>query len=118
MFMPLFAKVEYTYWEALTMKTKEQYYERVCENRKLAADPENLKCNCPITFCDWYGKCKECVALHRIHNDHIPFCLQSVIDDKLKALVGVVEMTATKKEKTPLEYGEYIKERDKQNNIK
>jgi hypothetical protein len=96
------------------MKTKEQYYERVLENRKLMADSENLRCYCPVTFCDWHGKCKECVALHRIHNDHIPFCLQSIIQDKINALVSAAEMTAIKKEKIPIEYGEYIKERDKE----
>ena len=96
------------------MKTKEEYYERVLENRRLAANPENLKCSCPVTFCDWHGKCKECVALHRIHNDHVPFCLQLIIQEKICALAGVVEMTAAKKEKVPADYGEYIRERDKE----
>lgn len=98
------------------MKTKEQYYERVLESRELAANPENLKCNCPVTFCDWHGKCKECVALHRIHNDHVPFCLQPIIRDKINALAGVVEMAAVHKEKVPADYGEYIRERDEESN--
>jgi len=95
------------------MKTKEEYYEQVLENRKLAANPDITKCTCPNTLCDWHGKCKECVAIHRFHNDHIPVCLQSIIKDKLTDLMGVVEMTATKKEGTPIEHRYYVKERDK-----
>ena len=95
------------------MRTKEEYYDLVLENRRLAADPQITKCTCPNTLCDWHGKCKECVALHRYHSDHIPVCLQPVIDDKLKALVGVSEMVATKKEGTPIEYRRYVQERDK-----
>ena len=94
--------------------TKEEFYESCLRNRKLLSDPENLKCICPDTLCEWHGKCKECIALHRFHNDHIPICLQPIIDDKLKALVGVAEMTATKKEGTPIEYRHYVRERDKQ----
>jgi len=95
------------------MKTKEEYYEQVLKNRKLVANPEITKCSCPNTLCDWHGKCKECVALHRFHNDHIPVCLHPIIQDKLKDLVGVSEMTAKKKEGTPIEHRHYVKERDK-----
>ena len=54
------------------------------------------------------------MALHRYQNDHIPVCLQGIVDDKLKTLVNVAEMTATKKESTPLEYRYYVKEQDAQ----
>ena len=95
------------------MKTKEEYYESVLENRKLAADSETTKCTCPNSLCDWHGKCKECVALHRYHNDHVPFCLQPIIEDKLKMLVGTVEMTISKRTGTPIEYRHYVKEKDR-----
>ena len=95
------------------MKIKEEYYEQVLQNRQLVANPEITKCVCPNTLCDWHGKCKECVALHRFHNDHVPVCLQSIIKDKLKDLLGAVEMTAIEKEKTPIEYRYYVKECDK-----
>ena len=96
------------------MRSKEEYYEQVVlKNRELASNPEIIKCSCPNTLCDWHGKCKECVALHRYHNDHIPVCLHHIIQDKLRDLAGVVEMTASKKEGTPIEYRYYVKERDK-----
>ena len=94
------------------MKTREEYYEGVLENRRLAADPQITKCTCPNTLCDWYGRCKECVALHRYHNDHIPICLQQIVEDKLEALAEVVERFTVKKEPTPIEYRHYVKERD------
>ncbi|MCL1859597.1 MAG: hypothetical protein FWF92_10250 [Oscillospiraceae bacterium] len=94
------------------MRTKNEYYEQVLKNRKLVSDPEITKCTCQNTLCDWHGKCKECVALHRFHNNHVPVCLQPIIEDKLKELVGVVEMIATKKEATPIEYRHYVKECD------
>ena len=95
-------------------RTKEEYYENVVlKNRQLAANPEITKCTCPNTLCDWHGKCMECVALHRHHNDHIPACLHGIIEDKLKALANVIEMTATKKDGTPIEFRHYVKEQDK-----
>ena len=94
------------------MRTKEEYYDLVLENRRLAADPNITKCICPNALCDWHGKCKECVALHRHYNDHVPVCMQSIISEKIKALASVAEMLAVKKEPTPIEYRYYVKERD------
>ncbi len=94
------------------MKTKEEYYTGVLENRRLAQDKSITACPCPNPLCDWHGKCKECVALHRYHADHIPFCLQPVIRSKVAALAGTVEMFLEKREPTPLAYRHYVKERD------
>ncbi len=96
------------------MRTKEEYYELVLQNRELTKDPNVMKCTCPNTLCDWHGKCRECVALHRHHGDHIPVCLQPIISDKIKALAGASELTAVPKEGTPLEYRHYVRERDQE----
>lgn len=96
------------------MRTKEDYYELVLENRKLANEPKVTKCTCPNTLCDWHGKCKECVALHRYHNDHVPFCLQPIIRDKVAALATTIETEVMDKVGTPIEYRHYVKKRDKQ----
>ena len=95
------------------MRTKEEYYELVLKNRELASDPNVTRCICPNTLCDWHGKCKECVALHRYHNDHLPLCLQPIIKDKISSIAATVEMGTTPKEGTPIEYRHYVKERDK-----
>jgi len=110
-------------------RTKEEYYENVVlHNRELVKSPDVMRCVCPNDLCDWHGKCHQCVALHRHHNDHVPFCLQPIIKNKLKSfscgvckcvLAPVVEMVTDEngvlKEKagTPIEYRRYVKERDK-----
>jgi len=94
------------------MKTKEEYYARVLENRTLVADPQLMQCTCPNTLCDWHGKCQECVALHRHHNNHLPACLQPLIEGKVKALAEAVELFTEKKDSHPPEYMRYVKERD------
>ena len=98
------------------MLTREEYYDNVLANRRLAADSQVTQCTCPNSLCDWHGKCKECVALHRYHGDHIPACLQPMIVERLKSLVQVAEMAAVKKESTPIEYRRYVKERDGRGN--
>ena len=100
--------------EDLPVKTQEEYYALVLKNRELAADPTVTSCPCPNTLCDWHGKCRECVALHRYHNDHLPFCLQPMIRDKLKALAGTAEMAVVQKEGTPIAHRHYVKKRDQE----
>jgi hypothetical protein len=41
---------------------------------EVLADPNNLICKCPEIDCEWFGKCKECVALHRFCKT-VPNCL-------------------------------------------
>lgn len=49
------------------MRTKEEYYEDTLKNRALLESQEVLDCSCPYSRCEWHGKCRECVALHRYH---------------------------------------------------
>ena len=95
------------------MKTKEEYYELVLENRRLAADPKVTRCPCPHKLCEWHGKCKECVALHRVKGHHLPACLQPMMEDKIKDLMAAIELQTSKVEPTSVEYRQYVKERDK-----
>ena len=96
------------------MISKEDYYEHVLENRRLVADPAITRCTCPNTLCDWHGRCKECVALHRDNGNHVPFCLQPILRDKILSLVETVEMTAENKSGRLLEYRKYVKARDRE----
>jgi hypothetical protein len=96
------------------MKTKEEYYQMILENRKLASDPKVIKCTCDQTLCEWHGRCRECVALHRYHGDHVPNCLQPLLRDKIKALAEAAEMSSAEKKKTPVEYRMYVLERDRE----
>ncbi len=96
------------------MVTKEQYYELIKEIRSILGNPDNLKCICPNVKCEWHGDCKKCVAQHRYFKKHIPICLQAVFNEKMKELAQIFEMTAAEKEKTPTEYWDYVRERDRQ----
>lgn len=63
------------------MRTKEEDYKLVIENMKIVDNPENLKCTCPQTACVWHGRCRECVAIHRYHKDHVPECFLLIFND-------------------------------------
>ncbi|MDR3563058.1 MAG: hypothetical protein P4N59_16730 [Negativicutes bacterium] len=95
------------------MRTKEEYYESVLKNREIASDPKNLRCSCPNVKCEWHGRCRECVALHRYYQDHVPACFHPLLRDKLKDLIKVVELETVEKEKTAEEYRDYAREQDK-----
>lgn len=38
-------------------------------------------CSCQEP-CRWHGKCKECVAIHRAHQDHLPNCFEDIKKNK------------------------------------
>ena len=96
------------------MKTKEEFYEEILKDKELVSNPENMKCTCPETLCVWHGKCRECVAIHRYKNDHLPACLHHIVRDSLDVLLRSLEMEATKKEGPPCEFRQYAKDREKE----
>jgi hypothetical protein len=96
------------------MRTKEEYYDHVLENRRVVADPENLRCTCTQTLCEWHGRCRECVALHRHYKDHVPACLPDYIADRLKAVARIGVLTVKEDEPTPIEHRLYVRERDRE----
>ena len=98
------------------MGSKEDFYSVVQEIRSILKDPENLKCSCPKVKCEWHGKCRECVAIHRYYKDHVPNCFQQFINDKIKAIAQIGELIVQEKEKTPSEYWDYVREQDKKAN--
>ena len=92
---------------------KEQFYKIVQEVREIVSDPENLKCTCPNTFCEWYGKCKECVAQHRYFGNHMPSCLQPILKEKITALAKTAEMSVNENERATIEHWDYVHNMDK-----
>ena len=90
----------------------ENFYAIIQKNRAILSDPENLKCTCPNTFCEWFGKCKECVAQHRYHGKHLPTCLQFILKDKITALAETAEMYTGDKERSTAEHWRYVHETD------
>ena len=42
---------------------------------------------CPCTAkCKYHGRCSECVAIHRAHGEHLPFCFHNIINRHLAQL--------------------------------
>ena len=47
------------------------------------------KDHCPCRkACRYHGNCKECVAIHRAHQEHVPNCMRPMLNKKIKALSG------------------------------
>lgn len=92
--------------------TKEDYYQLIKGIRAKLSSDECRECSCPKTNCEWHGDCYTCVRQHRIHGDHVPNCLQVILDKKIAAIASVAEMTVQKKAKTPAEYWDYVRQCD------
>ena len=45
-------------------------------------------CSCKKA-CRYHGNCKECVAIHRAHQEHVPNCMRPIINAKIKILSRV-----------------------------
>lgn len=50
-------------------------------------------CPCKVKTCAYHGQCMECVAMHRAHEDHLPWCLRSMVNDRIRALSALTEHT-------------------------
>jgi hypothetical protein len=47
-------------------------------------------CNCPAS-CKNHGKCMECVTIHRGHGDHLPHCMQAMVNRRIEKLSELTE---------------------------
>ncbi|MEA5040403.1 MAG: hypothetical protein VB086_11280 [Clostridiaceae bacterium] len=48
--------------------------------------------HCPCKEpCRWHGKCKECLIMHRGHQDHLPKCLQPILLKQARGLLHLAE---------------------------
>ena len=43
---------------------------------------EKDHCSCQKA-CRYHGNCKECVAIHRAHQEHVPNCMRPLLNKKL-----------------------------------
>jgi hypothetical protein len=98
----------------MTIRTPEQHCALVQEIRTMLADPTKLRCSCPKTACEWHGRCRECIAIHRHYRDHVPNCLQEFMRDRIAAVAGLVEMTVADKPRTPASLWAHVRQRDQE----
>lgn len=57
-------------------------------------------CPCPAD-CSIHGKCFICVQTHRGHGNHLPYCMQGMVNKKLEALSELTEHTLIDRVKRP-----------------
>ena len=63
---------------------------------------ENDHCPCQKA-CRYHGNCKECVAIHRAHQEHVPNCMRPIINAKIKLLSELTEHTIANEIEAPNE---------------
>lgn len=52
------------------------------------------KDHCPCQkACRYHGNCKECVAIHRAHQEHVPNCMRPMLNNKIRQLSELTEHT-------------------------
>lgn len=62
------------------------------------------KDHCPCKkACRYHGNCKECVAIHRAHQEHVPNCMRPMINRKIKLLSELTEHTISYEIEPPKE---------------
>ena len=50
------------------------------------------KDHCPCNeACVYHGNCKECVTIHRAHQEHVPYCMRPLVNSKLKIFSELTE---------------------------
>ena len=59
-------------------------------------------CSCKKA-CRYHGNCKECVAIHRAHQEHVPNCMRPIINAKIKLLSELTEHTIANEIEPPHE---------------
>ena len=62
------------------------------------------KDHCPCKkACRYHGNCKECVAIHRAHQEHVPNCLRPMLNKKIKLLSELTEQSLADEIEPPKE---------------
>lgn len=62
------------------------------------------KDHCPCKkACRYHGNCKECVAIHRAHQEHVPNCMRPILNAKIKLLSELTEHTIAEEIQPPRE---------------
>ena len=52
-------------------------------------------CSCPKWDCGHHGNCRDCVIVHRGHQDHVPNCMKPMIREAAQCLARVCDCELT-----------------------
>ena len=47
-------------------------------------------CSCTVD-CKYPGRCRECVVIHRGHQDHLPNCFHGMVNDRIRGVSSLTE---------------------------
>ena len=72
----------------------------VAEFREEYKDKDHCSCK---KACRYHGNCKECVAIHRAHQEHVPNCMRPILNAKIKLLSELTEHTIANEIEAPTE---------------
>ncbi|HPR79491.1 MAG TPA: LPS biosynthesis protein [Candidatus Limiplasma sp.] len=75
--------------------------EFVSEFREEYKDKDHCSCK---AVCRYHGNCKECVAIHRAHQEHVPNCLRLMINKKIALISELTEHTVADEIAGPKEH--------------
>ena len=82
--------------QALGDAIQDEFIEMVKQFRKEGGD----YCSCPAD-CKHHGNCFTCVQIHRGHGEHLPHCLQCMVNKKIAVLSELTEHSIVKEVKQP-----------------
>lgn len=82
--------------QALGDAIQNAFIEAVKQFRKEGGD----HCSCPAD-CQHHGNCFVCVQIHRGHGDHLPHCMQPMVNKKLAMLSELTEHSIVTEVKQP-----------------
>ena len=74
--------------------------EFAAEFRKEYAEKDHCPC---LKECRYHGNCKECVAIHRAHQEHVPNCMRPILNKKIRILSELTEHTIANEIEAPKE---------------
>jgi len=90
--------------------SKDDFVEMVRNAREFLSSEEMTECSCPNTRCEIHGDCYNCVRIYRKLGNHVPRCLQHVLDNKVTEISEQVAQLLAKRPISPKEYYDYLDE--------
>ena len=90
--------------------SKDDFVEMVKNARDFLSSDELKECSCPNIRCELHGDCYNCVRIYRKLGNHVPRCLQQVLDSKVKEISDLVANTLAERPISPKEYYDYLDE--------
>lgn len=63
---------------------------------------EKDHCSCKVA-CRYHGNCRECVVIHRGHQDHVPNCMRDMLNQKIRLLSELTEHSIANEIEPPKE---------------